>query len=58
MAANCLRVNDHLLIAAGNPRTEARLRAFGERHGVTVVPLQISEFEKGDGSLTCLSLLW
>jgi dimethylargininase len=58
VAANCLRVNDHLLVAAGNPRTEARLRAFGERHGVTVVPLQISEFEKGDGSLTCLSLLW
>lgn len=58
VAANCLRVNDHLLAVAGNPRTEARLRAFGQRHGVTVVPLEISEFQKGDGSLTCLSLLW
>jgi dimethylargininase len=58
VSANCLRVNDHLLVVAGNPRTEVRLRAFGERHGVTVVPLEISEFQKGDGSLTCLSLLW
>lgn len=58
VAANCLRVNGDLLVVAGNPRTEARLRAFGERHGVRVVPLQISEFQKGDGSLTCLSLLW
>lgn len=58
VAANCLRVNDHLLTVAGNPRTELRLRGFGERHGVRVVPLEISEFEKGEGSLTCLSLLW
>lgn len=58
VASNCLRVNDHLLTVAGNPRTEVRLRAWGERNGVTVVPLEISEFEKGEGSLTCLSLLW
>lgn len=58
VASNCLRVNDHLLTVAGNPRTEIRLRAFGERHGVRVVPLEISEFEKGEGSLTCLSILW
>lgn len=58
VASNCLRVNDHLLVVAGNPRTEVRLRAFGERHGVRVVPLEISEFEKGEGSLTCLSILW
>jgi dimethylargininase len=58
VTSNCLRVNDDLLIAAGNPRTEVRLRAFGERHGVRIVPLEISEFEKGEGSLTCLSLLW
>ena len=58
VAANTLRVRDHLLTVAGNPRTEARLRAFAESHGVHVVPLEISEFEKGDGSLTCLSLIW
>jgi dimethylargininase len=58
VASNCLRVNGDLLVVAGNPRTELRLRAFGERHGVRVVPLEISEFEKGEGSLTCLSLVW
>lgn len=58
VASNCLRINGDLLIVAGNPRTEVRLRAFGERHGVRVVPLEISEFEKGEGSLTCLSIPW
>ncbi|HEX6369932.1 MAG TPA: arginine deiminase family protein [Longimicrobium sp.] len=57
-ASNCLRVGGHLLIPRGNPRTEVRLRAFAERHGVHVVPLDVSEFEKGEGSLTCLSILW
>lgn len=57
-AANCIRVNGDLLVPAGNPRTESRLRAFAERHGVRVVPLEMSEFEKGEGSLTCLSIRW
>lgn len=58
VAANTLRVRGHLLTVQGNPRTEARLRAFAERHGVRVVPLEITEFEKGEGSLTCLSVIW
>jgi len=58
VAANSLRVGSHLLTPAGNPRTEARLRAFAGRHGVEVVPLDVSEFEKGEGSLTCLSIRW
>lgn len=58
VASNCLRINGDLLVVAGNPRTEVRLRAFGERHGVRIVPLEISEFEKGEGSLTCLSIPW
>lgn len=57
-AANCLRVGDHLLIAAGYPRTRLRLEAFAKEFGVRLVPLEISEFEKGDGSLSCLSILW
>jgi dimethylargininase len=57
-AANCLRINQHLLIARGNPATEKRLRDFAEQNDVTVVVLDLSEFEKGDGSLTCLSLIW
>jgi dimethylargininase len=57
-AANCLRIADHLLISEGKPQTARRLRAFAERHSVKLVPLDISEFEKGSGSLTCLSLIW
>jgi dimethylargininase len=57
-AANCLRIADHLLISTGKPRTERRLLAFAEGNGVKLVPLDISEFEKGNGSLTCLSLIW
>lgn len=57
-AANCLRIADHLLIATGKPRSERRLRAFAERNNVRLVPLDISEFEKGNGSLSCLSLIW
>jgi dimethylargininase len=57
-AANCLRIADHLLIAEGNPRTTRRLLAFAESKGLKPVPLDISEFEKGNGSLTCLSIIW
>jgi dimethylargininase len=51
-AANCIRVNDRLLIAAGYPRLEAKLRGCG----YPVCPLEMSEFEKMDGGLSCLSL--
>ena len=51
-AANCLRVNDRLLVAAGFPRFAGELR----RLGYDVVPLEMSEFAKLDGGLTCLSL--
>ena len=56
--ANCLRIHDKLLIPEGYPRTEALLRRFGEKYNVQVQTLDISEFEKGNGSLTCLSLIW
>lgn len=51
-AANCLRVNDHLLIAHGNPRFESALRDLG----YAIAALDMSEFRKMDGALTCLSL--
>jgi dimethylargininase len=57
-AANCLRIRDHLLIPTWYPATEKRLRRFAEQNGVKVVPLDISEFERGEGSLTCLSIVW
>ena len=51
-AANCVRVNDQLLVAAGYPRLEAVLR----RIGYDLIPLEMSEFQKMDGGLSCLSL--
>jgi len=51
-AANCVRVNDVVLIAAGNPH----LRTALANAGYASVPLDVSEFRKMDGGLSCLSL--
>ena len=56
--ANCLRVRDTLLAPAAYPETLGRLAQFAERQSIQFVPLDLSEFAKGDGSATCLSLLW
>lgn len=56
-AANCLRIRDHVLIPASYPRTEEKLRNFAVEENLEVTVLNISEFEKGEGSLTCLSLI-
>lgn len=57
-AANCLRIGNHLLILAGYPSTEERVRKFADKNGIEVIALELSEFEKGDGSTTCLSMIW
>ncbi len=51
-AANCVRVNGRILFAAGHPRLEASLT----RLGYDLLPLEMSEFQKMDGGLSCLSL--
>jgi dimethylargininase len=51
-AANCLSVNGRVLMARGFPLLEAAL----ERLGYQVVTLEMSEFRKMDGGLSCLSL--
>ena len=51
-AANCVRVNDALLVAAGFPEASARLRSAG----FALRELEMSEFRKMDGGLSCLSL--
>jgi dimethylargininase len=53
-AANCIRVNDALLVARGFPATSALLAELG----YALVPLDISEYRKMDGGLSCLSLRW
>ncbi len=51
-AANCLRINERVLIAAGFPRFREAVR----RLGLAAITLDMSEFRKMDGGLSCLSL--
>lgn len=51
-AANCVRVNDAVLLPAGYPLMRAAL----EERGCRVIPIDVSEFRKMDGGLSCLSL--
>jgi dimethylargininase len=50
--ANCVRVNDGVLVAAGHPRFTSELAARGYHPLI----LEMSEFQKMDGGLSCLSL--
>ena len=51
-AANCIRVNDYVLFAAGFPKLRYKL----EYLGYNLIELEMSEFQKMDGGLSCLSL--
>lgn len=51
-AANCVRVNDHVLVAAGHPAFTGKLRELGYE----TITLDMTEFKKMDGGLSCLSL--
>ncbi len=56
-AANSVRAGQHLLVLAGYPQTAGTFWEFAQYRGLTLHSLDMSEFEKGDGSLTCLSIL-
>ena len=51
-AANLLPINNTLLIASGFPA----VRALAEKHYSRIIALEMTEFEKMDGGLSCLSL--
>jgi dimethylargininase len=51
-AANCVRVNERVLVAAGFPRVTDEL----SQRGFRPLELEMSEFRKMDGGLSCLSL--
>ncbi len=53
-AANCVRVNSVVFVADGFPRTHDLLR----HAGYALEVLDMSEFAKMDGGLSCLSLRW
>jgi dimethylargininase len=57
-AANCILTDSALIIADGYPEASLRLAQFASNHGIRIHEVKITEFEKGGGSLTCLSLLW
>jgi dimethylargininase len=50
--ANCIRVNTYVLVPAGFERTKAQIAA----RGYELIELEMSEFRKVDGGLSCLSL--
>jgi len=51
-AANCVGLNRSVLIPAGYPVLESSLRDLSYE----TIPLEMSEFQKMDGGLSCLSL--
>jgi dimethylargininase len=53
-AANLIRVNDRVLMAAGFPRTAAML----EDRGLAPVPVAAAEIARIDAGLSCMSLRW
>lgn len=50
--ANCIRINGRILMPAGFPQLRQQLAA----DGTPIIEVDISEFAKLDGGLTCLSL--
>ena len=51
-AANCIACNGHIIMPAGFPKTREKLKPFT----TDIIEVDISEFAKIDGGLTCLSL--
>ncbi len=52
-AANCLAIDENVFIPTGYPKTAVLLR----RNGYDVIEVDISEFAKGNGSVSCLCLV-
>jgi dimethylargininase len=52
-AANCVRAASTLILPAGNPRTAEALR----ERGFTVVEVDVSELQKAEAGVTCMSLI-
>ncbi len=52
--ANCLLVNDFLLIPEGFSKSKEKIQALGYK----ILEIEISEFQKMGGGLTCLSILF
>jgi len=53
-AANCVQLNDYVMIAAGYEKLARKLGQLGYQ----TLAIDMSEFQKMDGGLSCLSLRW
>jgi len=53
-ATDCLAIDGTILMAKGYSKTKKLI----EKEGFPVKELDTSEFRKGDGALTCLSIIW
>ena len=51
-SANCIWVNEKVIIPEGFPNTKAKIQAAGYK----TIEVDVSEFQKLDGGLSCLSL--
>ena len=54
LGANVLSLGREVIVPAGYPKTAASIEATGRR----VRPVPVTEFEKRDGGVTCLSILY
>ena len=52
-AANCLSIGGRVVLSAGNPRTAEMLR----QRGFDLVEVDVSELQKAEAGLTCMSLI-
>ena len=52
-AANCVRAGDRLILGAGTPRSAALIRD----RGFHVVEVDVSELQKAESAVTCMSLI-
>ena len=51
-ASNCIRVNNYVLIAEGFKKFRNTIKNLGYK----ILEIEVSEFRKMDGGLSCLSL--
>jgi dimethylargininase len=51
--ANCLAINEKVLIPKNFPETKKLI----EEKGFSVIELDMTEFQKAEGALTCLSVI-
>jgi len=57
VACNVLRIHENAVIQDGFPASEKKIREYTDRHRLQIHKLNMSEFIKSDGALTCGSIL-